>query len=92
MTCKDCIHYEICQIMSEQYGISKVPSCQCGFFKPSADVVEVRHGHWIEKPNPWGQDGSHTYICSECNERISVLGTPLRYCPFCGAKMDGERS
>lgn len=38
-TCKDCIHYEICEIMSDQYGISKVPSCQCGFYTP--DVVEV---------------------------------------------------
>ena len=55
-----------------------------------ADVVEVRHGKWIEKPNPWGQDGSHTYICSICNEQISILGNLLPYCPNCGAKMDEE--
>ena len=40
-TCKDCVHYEICEIMSDQYGISKVPSSQCGFYKNTADVVAV---------------------------------------------------
>ena len=40
-TCKDCIHYEICDIMADQYGIPKVPSSQCGFYKNTTDVVEV---------------------------------------------------
>ena len=44
MTCKDCIHYEICEIMSDQYGISKVPSSQCGFYKNTADVIEIPEG------------------------------------------------
>lgn len=56
---------------------------------PTADVVEVKHGEWREKPNPWGQDGSHTYVCSMCNKQISVLGNPLPHCPYCVAKMDG---
>ena len=52
-------------------------------------AVEVVHGRWIEKPNPWGQDGSHSYDCSVCGERTCVVGEKLRYCPNCGAKMDG---
>ena len=41
MSCKDCIHYEICDIMADQYGIPKISPSQCGFYKNTADVVEV---------------------------------------------------
>jgi hypothetical protein len=27
--------------MSDQYGISKIPPSQCGFYKPTADVIEL---------------------------------------------------
>ena len=54
------------------------------------DQVTAKHGRWIEKPNPWGQDGSHSYDCSICGERTCVVGHKLRYCPNCGAKMDLE--
>ena len=37
--CEDCLHYEICEIMDEQYGISKVYPIQCGFYTNTADVV-----------------------------------------------------
>lgn len=37
--CKECLHYDICEIMHEQYGISKVYPSQCGYYKPAADVV-----------------------------------------------------
>ena len=37
--CEDCLHYDICEIMSDQYGISKVYPTQCGFYKKSADVA-----------------------------------------------------
>lgn len=47
---------------------------------PAADVVEVRHGKWIE---------DHEFFkCSECgcltDYRLS------NFCPDCGAKMNGE--
>lgn len=41
MTCKNCIHYEICQIMYEQYGIYKVGVSQCGYFKDKELIVEL---------------------------------------------------
>ena len=50
----------------------------------TADVVEVRHGEW--------QQARYTeaslYICSECDKPEYK---EHRYCPHCGAKMDGER-
>ena len=60
---------------------------------PDADVVEVRHGEWIEKDDGW--DGV-LYTCSACGcDWTTIDGTPfennMRYCPECGAKMDGER-
>ncbi len=33
MTCKECVHFEICELMSAQYGISKIPTRLCGYFK-----------------------------------------------------------
>lgn len=48
---------------------------------PAADVVEVRHGRWIE-------DGNNQY-CSECGEEHSWIDYRADYCDVCGAKMDG---
>lgn len=56
---------------------------------PTADVQEVRHGRWIS--NELG-GYKWAYYCSECGW---VDGYPFndrhKYCPYCGAKMDGER-
>lgn len=43
----------------------------------AADVAPVRHGRWLE-------DGT----CSKCRCDIPVMED--KYCPNCGAKMDGE--
>ena len=59
---------------------------------PTADVVEVRHGHWIEhteKPCWLEDDVEVFYNCSECGTSHWSIAPP--YCPECGAKMDGER-
>lgn len=62
---------------------------------PAADVVEVRHGRWIL------DDETGVPICSECHSGkptkcvcSSVIDHTLgnheiRYCYYCGAKMDG---
>jgi rubrerythrin len=59
---------------------------------PTADAVEVRHGHWIEhtaKPDWLEDDVEVFYNCSECGSSHWSIIPP--YCPNCGAKMDGER-
>ena len=48
---------------------------------PAADVVEVRHGKWID-----GKCG-HYKICSECKQ---IADFDFDYCPHCGAKMGGK--
>lgn len=70
---------------------------------PAADVVEVRHGWWVFGKDLADSFGSinknkcHLY-CSECrNQAVNKtvdndpdfdVDTP--FCPWCGAKMDGE--
>lgn len=46
--------------------------------QPAADVVEVRHGKWIE---------DHEFFkCSECGYLTDYRLS--NFCPDCGAKMD----
>ena len=49
-----------------------------------ADVEEVKHGEWIYE--------TKYYKCSICaGKRFNLLlGTDAEFCPYCGAKMDGE--
>ena len=54
---------------------------------PSADVAPVRHGRW---------DASYMndfLVCSECVHYWIYKGDQYdyRYCPNCGAKMDGGK-
>ena len=58
--------------------------------QPTADVVEVRHGEWIYCPETINLR-SHFY-CSACNGiRLEhYTKNNFRYCPNCGAKMDGK--
>ena len=69
----------------------------------AADVVEVRHGRWRfgkDLPDSFGSINKNKYhlYCSECrnqafnktvdNDPDFDVDTP--FCPWCGAKMDGE--
>lgn len=64
----------------------------CIINAPAVDAVPVVHARWIYESEGIG-DYSH---CSECGcrvggGRISDLSVMYKYCPNCGAKMDGER-
>ena len=55
---------------------------------PAADMVEIRHGKWINK-------GDYA-VCTECGERsgmqydgVEPIPLMTQFCPNCGAKMDG---
>ena len=62
--------------------------------EPAADVVEVKHGKWIEvqKENIWN-DIVPVIECSACGKyTVGTRGimTKFNYCPNCGAKMGAE--
>ena len=58
---------------------------------PTADVVECKHGEWSVKKHSC----SKFITCSVCNGTIGshagIDETKFKYCPFCGAKMDGGK-
>ena len=54
---------------------------------PSADVVPVKHGHWI-KISPAG-----IYECSECGKNVMTSDIEAyEYCHGCGARVDGDNN
>lgn len=65
------------------FGVDKIPS---------ADVAPVRHAKVIDKISddheiikPW----DYRYYCSAC--KIHMRESWFKYCPNCGAKMDGDK-
>lgn len=80
----------------KQYLLGKgfYPAIVKGALKslPAADVVEVRHGEWlehIEKPEWLDDDVEIYYECSVCG--CNNFGKSP-YCPSCGADMRGEKN
>lgn len=56
---------------------------------PAADVAPVVHSTWIMKRRGNGWDDWMDITCPVCgfhDDKPSFIG---RYCPACGAKMDG---
>lgn len=51
---------------------------------PAADVAPVRYGEWIERA--WRPTCS---LCGFSGSLIDAPISPFKYCPNCGAKMDG---
>ena len=60
---------------------------ECIKRQPTADVVEVRHAHWVVC------GAFDDFLkCSSCGyDRPWQTAIEHNYCPKCGAKMDGER-
>ena len=60
---------------------------------PAADVVEVRHGRWIEDERTYTGPGLKNNLCSACGEVAGAWkeglepGRKWAYCPNCGALM-----
>nr|DAF04298.1 MAG TPA: TFIIB zinc-binding [Caudoviricetes sp.] len=56
---------------------------------PTADVAPVVHGRWILERDPAGKPVC--YHCSACDSDGSHTSIRIayKYCPNCGAKMDG---
>ena len=48
----------------------------------NADVQPIRHGRWI------GVDYDTYFECSECEHMTDWQN--YKYCPYCGARMDGD--
>lgn len=71
--------------MSMRGGINK--AFRCMEQTPTIDAVPVVHGRWREADDG---DGAVCSVCGEdfCNIYLEV--DRFKYCPNCGARMDGE--
>lgn len=86
MTCKDCIHHDLCfdnGTLFLNYAKGKVKEnaeiyCPFKHFKNKADYEEVKHGRWKGA-------GLGDYECTACWEVYSG-GNRFKRCPNCGAK------
>ena len=97
MTCKDCMHYEVC--IRRQNSISLDPM-KCGYkcpeFKNKADFVEVKCGKWVL----YARDiVGKAFICSLCGNvevtedfETSPIDNNCNYCSKCGAKMEAVKT
>lgn len=80
--------------------------CECVRLAINAlETADVKHGRWIEKP-PYKDETvkglEFQIVCSECDEQncslefdenYNAIGKTFyktRYCPNCGARMDGD--
>ena len=51
---------------------------------PTADVAPIKHGRWESIDRyPYKQ-------CSVCGDTHDTVRNADEYCPYCGARMDGE--
>ena len=94
MTCKDCIHYDVCQDL--RYGdITDCDSKDCGgFFKNKADFVEIpcrckECKHRISY-NDWDRNKQTSYTAHECRLNRRDLGDD-GFCSY-GERVNYESS
>ena len=59
MTCKDCLHYEICEALYEMNGISKIFPSQCAFYKNN------KLNNWISVKDRLPESEKEVLICTE---------------------------
>lgn len=62
---------------------------QKGYEQGKKDAA--KHGCWIQYAEPH-EDGKGLYICSVCNEMYVMHDDEYKFCPSCGAKMDGDKN
>lgn len=98
MTCKECVHGDVCVHKRELNYFDVNYRCKCPDFINKADVAEVRHGKWLNFYGEWS-----TAECDQCGECYEVspdeepkeeyfkaFKQAYKYCPDCGAKMGDD--
>ena len=78
--CKACGHWFV-KIKPHEELCDK---CESALYRLSGYVASVRHGRWIWH-NKW-EPFEFKYECSICHDGSDLES---KYCPNCGAKMNG---
>lgn len=83
-SCWDCIHCDVCaNIDGFSHHVSDVSKCK--HFKGKADVEPVKHSFW-KNSNLYFPNLAECDVCGY--EHYDT--DEFKYCPNCGARMDGE--
>ena len=92
MTCKDCIHNEVCHMREIYNDIEEhIKKLGCIDFIARADVQEIKHGEWKLCYEDWRMQIAGDE-CSACGfQHYGTCISHYHYCPNCGAKMDGGK-
>lgn len=86
--CEKCIHGDICADRNCHDEDDERAMTYCDDFINKDDVVEVKHGKWIDKfINLYGTKKFIGFRCTSCDLTNDCKSN---YCPNCGAKMDGQ--
>lgn len=93
MTCKDCIHNEVCYRREVCNDIEEhIRKLGCMDFIARADVQEIKHGEWKLCYEDWRMQIAGDE-CSACGfQHYGTCISHYHYCPNCGAKMDGGKN
>ena len=87
--CNNCYHRKVC-IDGANYKTAE----SCKHYVSAADVQEVKHGRWIPERDPDENNRIQCFHCSVCDDDYHYIGAfvATKYCPNCGARMDGEKN
>lgn len=71
------LYYNLCKLIDDE---------------PTADVQEVKRGYWIPERDPDENNRIQCFHCSVCDDDFHYIGAfvATKYCPNCGARMDGD--
>ena len=76
---------DIYKLFDESNGVIRLHVVDVDML-PIADVVEVKHGEWIECSNELNK------YCSVCKKVHGTIYEKPPFCENCGAKMDGGKT
>ena len=86
--CGDCFYADLCEESEILDGFNRDNDAYCSMFLNSDDVATVRHGRWM---NANSRPKTYWRKCTACGglAYFCGIGCSYKYCPNCGAKMDG---
>jgi hypothetical protein len=94
-TCEDCVRREdIIQNICESKECYK-NECKGRQYKRCSDIQWVYDLPAVKparKVGKWRKEyiGCMYDVCSECGQKVTTGYFEFKYCPFCGARMEGE--
>ena len=85
MTCKDCIHHDVCEAL-EMNGLSKIHPKQCGYFTDKSRYIELPYkvGQTVYVLRSKTSNGKNLYLREEQIDHYRIFGERSYMCFFSG--------